>query len=124
MKAEAEQRCQASFGPVSLLVVLASPAKEKRLGCQADFGLVSPPDDLMSHDIADKGPQQIESAAPVAYGVTASFGPASPVVVLVSPLDWCGIADKDPQQIESAAHVAYGVVANLEVSIFYVGRRM
>ena len=54
----------------------------------------------------------------------ASFGPASPVVVLVSPLDWCEIADKDPQQIESAAHVAYGVVANLEVSIFYVGRRM
>ena len=67
------QRCQPSFGPVSLFAVLVSPSKEKRLGCQADFGLVSPPDDLMSHDIAGKGPQQIENAAPVACGVTASW---------------------------------------------------
>ena len=68
-----------------------------------------------------------------------SFGPASPLAVLVSPLDWCGmgkgaerryqavfhdIAGKGPQQIENAAPVAYEVVANLEANTFYVGRRM
>ena len=58
-----EQRCQPSL-----------------LGCQADFGLVSrvlepdsPLADSMFHDIAGKGPQQIEIAAHVACGVTASW---------------------------------------------------
>ena len=57
---------------MSLLIILTSPAKEKRLRCQADFGLMSPPDNLISYDIANKGPQQIESAISVVYGVTAS----------------------------------------------------
>ena len=74
------QRCQPSFVPVSLFAVLVSPAKEKRLGCQADFGLVSrvleldsPLADSMFHDIAGKDPQQIEIGAHVACGVTVSW---------------------------------------------------
>ena len=58
---------------MSLPAALVSPAKEKKLGCQADFGYASPPDDLMSLDIAGKGPQQIEIAAHVAYEVVANL---------------------------------------------------
>ena len=58
---EAEQRCQASFGPASPLD-WCGMGKGAERRCQSVF-----------YDIAGKGPQQIENAAPVACGVTASW---------------------------------------------------
>lgn len=57
------QRCQPSFGPVSLFTILVSPTKKKRLEYQTNFGLISrvpkpdsPLTDSIFHDIASKDP--------------------------------------------------------------------
>ena len=59
------------FRNLVVWVEVGTGVEEQR--CQPSFGPVSPLDVLVFRDIAGKGPQQIENAAPVACGVSASW---------------------------------------------------